>query len=118
MSTTAATMGLSRSRNRSRPSKAWYWVALATALVGIAAAVTWGTLATLRTHDHAADLPRTDLPGRLQVAAAAGTSTLVFFEGEGRPSPEALGLTVAAPDGSLVPLKPYRLRMDYEIAGW
>jgi hypothetical protein len=118
MSTTAEAAGRLVTASRRRPSRAWYWVAVAAVLLGVAAGATWGALATLRTHDRAEELTRTSLPGRLAVAATAGTSKLVFFEGEGKPSPEALGLSVTGPDGSRVPVQTYDLRMEYEIAGW
>ena len=118
MSSTAETMGRFTARTRRRPSRAWYGVGAAIVLLGVAAGIAWGTLATLRTHERAQGLPRTGLPGRLEVRAAAGTSRLIFFEGEGKPSPEDLGLSVTGPDGSKVPVRPYDLRMDYEIAGW
>ena len=118
MSSTVETIGRFVPRTRRRPSRAWYWVAAAIVLLGVAAGIAWGTLATLRAHEQAQDLPRTGLPGRLEVRATAGDSTLVFFEGEGKPSPEDLGLTVTGPDGSQVPVRPYDVRMEYEIAGW
>jgi hypothetical protein len=118
MSSTAETMGRYGARTRRRPSHAWYWVAAAVVLLGVAAGVAWGTVATLHTHQQAQDLPRTGLPGRLEVATTAGTSTIIFFEGEGKPSPAELGLTVTGPNGSQVPVRPYDLRMDYEIGGW
>jgi hypothetical protein len=118
MSSTAETMGHFTATTRRRPSKTWYWAAAAIVLLGVAAGLAWGTLATLRTHERAQVLPRVGLPGRLEIRATAGTSTLIFFEGEGKPSPEDLGLTVTGPDGSEVPVRPYDLRMEYEIAGW
>ena len=118
MSSTVETLGRYTTRARRRPSRAWYWVAAAVVLLGVAAGITWGALATLRTHERAQDLPRTGLPGRLEVQAAAGTNPLIFFEGESKPSPEDLGLTVTGPDGSQVPVQAYDLRMVYEIAGW
>jgi hypothetical protein len=117
MSSTAETMGRLAARTRRRPSKAWYWVAAAIVLLGVSTGVAWGALTTLRTHERAQDLPRTGLPGRLEVRAVGGTSTLIFFEGEGKPSPEDLGLTVTGPDGSPVTVRPYDLGMEYEIAG-
>jgi hypothetical protein len=118
MSSTAETMGRVTTRSRRVPSKAWYWLAAVVVLLGIGCGVTWGVVSTVRTHDRAQSLPRMDAPGRLQVPVEAGTSRLIFFEGEGKPSPEAMGITVTAPDGSSVPVKPYDLLMQYEIAGW
>jgi hypothetical protein len=118
MSSTVGTMGSFTTRASRRPSRAWYGAAAAIILVGLAAGIAWGALATLRTHERAQDLLRTDIPGRLEVQAADGTSMLVFFEGDGKPSPEDLGLTVTGPGGSQVAVQPYDLRMEYEIAGW
>jgi hypothetical protein len=118
MSSTAETMGRLTAGTRRRPSKAWYWTAAAIVLLGVSAGVAWGALATLRAHERAQDLPRTAIPGRLEVSAVGGTSTLIFFEGEGKPSPEDLSLTVTGPDGSPVTVRPYDLRMEYEIARW
>lgn len=116
MSATAA--AARRTSARRRPSRAWYWLVVALVLLGVTAGVTWGAVATLRTHERAQALPRTGTPGRLEVTADRGTDVLVYFEGPGRPACDALGLTVTGPGGAPTTVRPYDLRMYYEIAGW
>jgi hypothetical protein len=118
MSSTTQAMGRIATRSRRAPAKAWYWLAAAVVVLGVGCGLAWGVTSTIHTRDHAEGLPRTSLPGTLQVSVGTGDSQLIFFEGEGRPSPEAIGLTVTASDGSAVPVKPYDLIMDYDIAGW
>ena len=118
MSSTAGTIGRVATRSTRVPSKRWYWLAALVVFLGIGCGVTWGVVSTVRTHDRALSLPRTDVPGSLTVAVRSGASQLIFFEGVGKPSPEAMGLAVTAPDGSPVPVKPYDLLMQYEVAGW
>ena len=118
MRETAESSGSFATSNGSAPSKTWYWVAAVVAIVAVGCGVTWGVLGTMRARDHAQSLPRANAPGRLEVSAGAGTSKLIYFEGEGRPSPDALGLSVLAPDGSSVRVEPYDVVMKYDIAGW
>jgi hypothetical protein len=115
---TAEARGVIATRSRRVPSKALYWVAAVLLLLGMGGGVTWGVRGTVRTHDQARSLPRTSVPGDLHVSLEGRTSRLIFFEGGGKPSPEELGLTVTAPDGSSVPVRAYDLFMRYEIAGW
>ncbi len=118
MSATAESAGHIEMRGRTAPSKAWYWLAAAVVALGIGCGLAWAITSTIQAHDRAESLPRTGLPGTLRVTSGPGASNLIFFEGEGRPSPETLGLTVTAADGSPVAVKSYDLVMDYEIAGW
>jgi hypothetical protein len=118
LSSTALIVGRVAVRSGKSPSKAWYWLAAAVVLLGVGCGVTWGVVSTMRAHDQATALPRTTLPGRLEVSAQAGSSRLIFFEGGSKPDPQVLRLSVTAPDGSPVLVRRYDLRMDYEIAGW
>lgn len=118
MSSTAETMGRIATRSRSGPSRTWYWLAAAIVLLGVGCGVTWGVLSTMHARDTGESLPRSNVPGKLDVPLAAGAGRLIYFEGEGRPSPAALGLNVLAPDGSSVRVEPYDAIMKYDIAGW
>jgi hypothetical protein len=118
MSSTAETVLFVTPRRGHMPSRAWYWVAVAILVLGVSLGVAWGVVSTVRTHDHARALPRTHAPGTLEVRVDDGASRLIYFEGDGRPDVAALGLTVTAPDGSAVPVEPYKTIMDYDVAGW
>jgi hypothetical protein len=118
MGSTAETIGRYATRSRRVPSRIWYWVAAAVVVLGIGGGVVWGVVSTVRTHDLAESLPRTDAPGTVETYVGSGGSQLIYFEGEGRPGPDALGLSVLAPDGSSVRVEPYDAIMKYDIAGW
>lgn len=118
MSSTAETVGRIAGRSRSAPSRIWFWVAGAIILLGVGFGMAWGVVSTVRAHDYAEGLSRTDTPGTLQAHIASGSSALIYFEGHGKPSPGALGLKVTAPDGSPVQVQPYDAVMEYEILGW
>ena len=105
MSTTVETVGRVTPRRRRVPSRIWYGVALAMLLLGTGLGVGWGVASTVRAHDEARGLPRTGLPGAVQVRVVDGTSRLVYFEGEADPGIDSLGLQVTGPDGSPVPVK-------------
>ncbi len=107
-----------RRTTRRTPSTAWYWLAVLVMLAGIATGVAWGVTSTIDVHRQAVALPRTSLPGAVRVPLQAGADSLVYFEGDGRPSLESLDLTVTAPDGGAVAVHPYDLVMMYEIGGW
>ena len=118
MGSTAETIGSYATMSRRVPSRIWYWVAAAVVVLSIGGGVAWGVVSTVRTHDVAESLPRTDAPGTVETYVGSGGSQLIYFEGEGRPSPDALGLSVLAPDGSSVRVEPYDAIMKYDIAGW
>jgi hypothetical protein len=118
MSSAVETAGRITARRVTVPSRRWYWVAAAIASLGLVFGVWVGVAGTIRTHDTAAALPRTAVPGTLEVAVAGGASRLIYFEGEGRPDPGTLGLMVTAPDGSPVTVERYDAILKYVIAGW
>ncbi len=118
MSSAVGTLTRVSTRRRSIPSTFWYWVAAAIVFLGLGLGTAWGVVSTVKTHDRASALPRTSTPGTLAVTAGDESSRLIYFEGEGRPSLDELGLRVTAPDGTPVPVEPYRAIMEYDIAGW
>jgi hypothetical protein len=109
--------GHSATKSRTVRSRARYWAAVVI-ILGVGGGLTWGVLSTVRTRDRGEALPRTAIPGTLQVKVESAASELVYFEGNGKPSPAALGLSVTAPDGSSAHLRPYHSPITYEVAGW
>src|SRR4051794_33562243 len=94
----AATGGLWGPRSGSL--KAGYWIAAAVATLGLAAAIAFGVVGTLRTLDRPDRFARGAIPGTLAVTGAAGGRQVVYYEGDTRPGWRGLDVRVIGPDGA------------------
>jgi hypothetical protein len=119
MSTTTHTVPtLSATRpTRKRIGGAGYWIAAVLALAGIAAAIAWAGVRTLETIGRADDFPRAVIPGTVTAKAMEPGKLVVYYEGKGKPTPRALGLTVSGPGGDRVVVQPYELELQYDAPG-
>ena len=92
---------------RSGSSKAGYWVAAAVATLGVAAAIAFGVIGTLRTLDRPDGFARAAIPGALTVTGAGRGRQVVYYEGDTRPGWRGLDVRVIGPDGAAVPVIAY-----------
>ncbi len=99
------------------PSRAWYSLALAIALVGVAAAIAWGVTSVRTINRHVSAFPSGTVPGSVTVSVSRAGEQMVYYQGGHRPEPGALGLTVKGPSGGLVPIKPYALDLRVDVTG-
>jgi hypothetical protein len=110
---TAHTLQEGRATRR-RPTAAPYWLLALLAVAGIAAAITWATFRTLDTIGRVDDFARTAIPGTAVAHLAEHGTLVVYFEGNGKPTPAELGLTVSGPDGARIPVQQYEQELQYD----
>jgi hypothetical protein len=67
-------------RTRRTPSKAWYWVAAAVAVLGLTAAFIWGAMGTSNALDRVDGFDRTAIPGATTVSVADPGTMVVYYE--------------------------------------
>jgi hypothetical protein len=99
---------------RRRPTAAPYWLVALLAVAGIAAAITWATFRTLDTIGRVDDFARTAIPGNVVAHLAEHGTLVVYFEGDGKPTPAELGLTVSGPDGARISVQQYEQELQYD----
>jgi len=100
-----------------KASVAWYLVAVAVAIVGVASAGVWGVRSVDRANARAEAFPTTTVPGTATVKVADPGDQMIYFSGSGSPSAEALGLKVEGPGGVAVPTVSYDLTLQVDLAG-
>src|SRR5690349_7611094 len=100
---------------RSGSSKAGYWMAAMVATLGLAAAIAFGLIGTLRTLDRPDGFARAAIPGTLTVTGPAGGRQVVYYEGDTRPGWRGLDVRVIGPDGAAVPVIAYRGDRQYAV---
>ena len=100
-----------------RASSMWYWAALALAVAGIALAAVWGVRSVTDANDRASAFPRTGIPGTATVIVAEPGDQMIYFTGTGRPGVTSLALEVKDPAGTRVPVTPYDLAVEVDLAG-
>ena len=104
-----------RARATGRPGTRFgYWLAAVLAVVGLAATISWATVRTLDVIGRSDDFPRTAIPGTVTTDVTNPGDLVVYFEGEGKPVPSALGLTVFGPTGTRIATQPYADELQYD----
>ncbi len=104
-------------RSGKRVSTAGYWIALAILVGGIASAVVWGIASVVDVADRADGFPHATVPGDVVVQVTEAGDQMVYFSGATDASHTSLGLEVVAPDGASIPLTPYDLTLEVDVAG-
>ena len=98
-----------------RRSTAGYWIAGLVALLGLATAFVWAAFGALTMLNAADGFARTPLPGAVTVHVThAGSTVVVYYEGEPVPSRADLGIRVSDLLGNQVPLRPYDTLLQYD----
>jgi hypothetical protein len=104
-------------RSVKRASSMWYWAALALAVVGLALAAVWGVGSVTDANDRASAFPHTSIPGTATVMVAEPGDQMIYFTGGGQPGMKSLALEVRDPAGARVPVTPYDLAVEIDLAG-
>jgi hypothetical protein len=87
------------------------------AALGLAAAIAFGLIGTLRTLDRPDGFARAAVPGALTVTGAAGGEQVVYYEGDARPGWRRLNVGVIGPGGAAVPVSAYHGDLEYDRDG-
>ena len=98
-------------------SRAWYWLALAILAAGVVLPAVWGVASVDTALDEARAFPRAAVPGAVTITVTEPGDQMVYFTGSGDPSPGSLGLRVTDPAGVSVPITPYDLAVEVDLAG-
>ena len=122
---------------RKPPSSGGYWVAGILAVLGLTAALVWGTVGTISALDRVDSFDRATVPGAVTVQVTDPGTMVVYYESAaeftryagptetGRPATpynpattptwQQLGLTVTGPDGAVMPVGTYRSTARYDM---
>ncbi len=98
-------------------SRVWYWVALTILALGVVVSTAWGMTGVNAANEEADAFPRATVPGAVTVAVTAPGDQMVYFTGSADRSPAELGLRVTGPAGAPVPITPYDLALQVDLAG-
>lgn len=103
------------SRSRSgRTRRRTYLLAAAVAVLGLAGAGVWAGAALLTEAHRPATFERVSVPGSATLTLADGDLRVVYAEGAATP-PTVEQIQVTGPDDAVVPLRPYRGELTYDV---
>ena len=100
---------------RSAGPRRAYLLAGLVALVGLLGAGAWASLALLAEVHRPAGFERIATPGDAEVRLGGAVTRVVYAE-QSRP-PDPTEITVTGPDGTAIPLRPYRGDLRYDVPG-
>jgi hypothetical protein len=94
-----------------------YWIAAAVAVLGLAAAIGYFSAAAFRAVGAPDDFARAAIPGTVVAHVTDPGTQVVYYEGNGAPASNDLGLAATAPGGADVALKLFDGDLRYDVPG-